>query len=864
MKIKKNFSLDEILTRLRGIGVISSRTTHLPHLSWEEIFEYLERRYELPSDNPLKRRVLNHIIECRQCHNIFSYAHDLMTAIESDSIPESTEESKQQAYEIVLHAPISERVLEEVSEITAVSQEENKVIEELVAKSEELRRIVARSDARLLILQIGLAKRPNIHRLDNFIDPIASVKGDSAIGIVSAKLINLSQILEARSASLIIPCTSNDLGNFSVEPIPEIPIKYETDIIPIKSPDEEEKNWQARAEFIGEPVSAVLMRGFIGEVKPGRWLGQAGYITSNPHPAIDVLEQARDLITPIDPYKVELVGWDKAEYFTAFNERIALRVLEEVARRQNKTTPQMLEEHFSRVTHSVFSKESEWLDEDAKLTARHLYALILRGYRGVAQRVLGRCLFGKPEYRLKPAYRLVDYLDGLNDSRYLTAWAKICGKLGVGRTDEARDLADHADVLFEKAIEKAPDNLYIRTTQAKVLTEQGRFEDANSSLAEAWNTMRDEAEKSPSFLMTRGYALLKMGGRDDEAKKFLEKAFEASERTDPRPLHLLGLCHEHRGEFGEARKKFELIFQELDGKNVHALHAWGKMASERGHLFPTLDAKVRGAEELFKEVLEIEPANVFALVELGRVYSVLAERDKDKEAYSEAVKYFQQALDYSPNNSYALTSWAELDIEYHKDEEWNEELSQKVRNRLDKAEAVAGKEPAIETLYAKLERKEKKLDEALDRLEVDALQSNLIANNMRMQILWERNQDNDREKVRRHFEDIKDLGRFEDITGSRHIITNRSELVRSINTYADLLAKAEKFEEAEDWYKHSLEYDKENAYTLLEYGLMLKKWLAQVEESERRKEAIKHLKEAERLGLPLRIIKQSLQELSEG
>jgi tetratricopeptide (TPR) repeat protein len=163
-----------------------------------------------------------------------------------------------------------------------------------------------------------------------------------------------------------------------------------------------------------------------------------------------------------------------------------------------------------------------------------------------------------------------------------------------------------------------------------------------------------------------------------------------------------------------------------------------------------------------------------------------------------------------------------------------------------------------------LEQKEKKLYEALERLGVNELQSNLIANNMRMQILWERNQDNDREKAREHFEDIKDIGRFKDITGRFKDITNRSELVRSLNTYADLLAKAGKFKEAEDWYKNLLEYDKENAYTLLGYGMMLKEWLAQVEESERRKEAIKHLKEAERLGLPLRIIKQSLQELSEG
>jgi tetratricopeptide (TPR) repeat protein len=221
-------------------------------------------------------------------------------------------------------------------------------------------------------------------------------------------------------------------------------------------------------------------------------------------------------------------------------------------------------------------------------------------------------------------------------------------------------------------------------------------------------------------------------------------------------------------------------------------------------------------------------------------------------------------LGHSPNNSYTLASWAELDIEYHKDEEWNEELSQKVRNRLEKAEAVAGKEPVIETLYAKLERKEKKLDEALERLKVNELRSNLIANNLMMQILWERNQDNDRKIARQYFEDIKDTGRFEDITGSRHIITNHSELIRSLNTYADLLAKAEEFEEAEDWYKNSLEYDKENAYTLLGYGLMLKEWLAQVEEPERRERAIEHLTEAERLGLPLRIIKQALQKLSEG
>lgn len=101
MKIKKSLSFDELLEKLRGEEIISSRTDSVPHLSWEEIFEYVERRYELSVADPLKKRVLSHIIACRQCSRAFSYVHDLMSVIETDSIPTSSEESKQKASEIV-------------------------------------------------------------------------------------------------------------------------------------------------------------------------------------------------------------------------------------------------------------------------------------------------------------------------------------------------------------------------------------------------------------------------------------------------------------------------------------------------------------------------------------------------------------------------------------------------------------------------------------------------------------------------------------------------------------------------------------------------------------------------------------------
>ena len=73
----------------------------MSHLSWEEIFKYLERRYELSEEAPLKKRILDHIIECQLCLKMFSYAHDLVVALETNSIPEASQASKEKAYKLV-------------------------------------------------------------------------------------------------------------------------------------------------------------------------------------------------------------------------------------------------------------------------------------------------------------------------------------------------------------------------------------------------------------------------------------------------------------------------------------------------------------------------------------------------------------------------------------------------------------------------------------------------------------------------------------------------------------------------------------------------------------------------------------------
>lgn len=105
---QKRFSFDELLEKLRGMEILASPKDSVPHLNWEETFEYLERRYELPLDDPLKRRILSHIIECQRCHALFTYAHDLVGAIETDSIPESSQESKEKAYAILGLTPPKE------------------------------------------------------------------------------------------------------------------------------------------------------------------------------------------------------------------------------------------------------------------------------------------------------------------------------------------------------------------------------------------------------------------------------------------------------------------------------------------------------------------------------------------------------------------------------------------------------------------------------------------------------------------------------------------------------------------------------------------------------------------------------------
>ncbi|MBD3183297.1 hypothetical protein GF312_13455 [Candidatus Poribacteria bacterium] len=99
MSINNKPSLDEILAALRGKDSLLSPEKKSQHLSSEEIFQYLEKRYKLEQDNPLRRKVLNHVVECNQCYRIFRDAHELIVELENDSVPDTSEESKRKIFE---------------------------------------------------------------------------------------------------------------------------------------------------------------------------------------------------------------------------------------------------------------------------------------------------------------------------------------------------------------------------------------------------------------------------------------------------------------------------------------------------------------------------------------------------------------------------------------------------------------------------------------------------------------------------------------------------------------------------------------------------------------------------------------------
>ena len=723
---------------------------------------------------------------------------------------------------------------------------------------------------------ISLAN-PDTKISGNPTDPLIDSDDDSGrLQIISGlDFINLEAINQMTGPLLILG-DLEDYNRLLLNTFPELPFKRNGNLAPKEHADkfiwvfplafapEKQKEIEREAKILPyswweemeahhndlrEAIIAICIRGAFGKAVSLQWLEQNGYMTTTPHPTIDKLIETREMITPIDPRNLRLTDWESPKYLTTYDKVMAMRVLEEVADQRQATVPQLLKAHCKQMINGLFaSGEIDLHSEDTNLTSRFLHTLIVKGYRGVARQALWESLF-EEDYN-----RRYDFADALGaaledgDSRPLEVWTKICAKLG-GRGDEASGFADLAQELADKAEGVSPDDpdLYLRleVARAKALSEQENFDLAAQLLRNVWAEIGKKAEEDFSLLLTRGYVLAKMG-RDD-AKWFLEKAFEMSE-GDPRPLHLLGLLDKHQGRFDKAKGRFQEITQTLDAQNVHALHAEGKLAAERGHLRPDPDTGTKGAEALFEEVLAIEPDNVFALVELGKVHSAFAEWDGDENAYMEAKRCFQQVLQHSPYNAYALTSWADLEIEYHKD--WNETLSQRVRNLLNTAEAVDGKEAAIETLDAKrLEKREEgKREAALGRLEG---WDNLTAQNMEMQIRWKRNEGGDREAVRLHFRKVERDAK------------DSWQRIRSFNTYADLLRKAEEFAQAEGWYKESLKVDKDNAFTRFFYGLMLKEWSAQSGDAQKRDTAREHLRQAHRLGLTLKLIEDALAELEE-
>jgi len=119
MKPNLTKSVEELLNKLKGRPLtFSGIPNHTDHLTWEEIQDYLEHRYELTMDDPKKRRVLKYISECEICYTTFSIVYEMVIKIKKGDVPEFTAEMKQDFWSILL----KEREFSELTNLPSIAK----------------------------------------------------------------------------------------------------------------------------------------------------------------------------------------------------------------------------------------------------------------------------------------------------------------------------------------------------------------------------------------------------------------------------------------------------------------------------------------------------------------------------------------------------------------------------------------------------------------------------------------------------------------------------------------------------------------------------------------------------------------------
>lgn len=157
---------------------------------------------------------------------------------------------------------------------------------------------------------------------------------------------------------------------------------------------------------------------------------------------------------------------------------------------------------------------------------------------------------------------------------------------------------------------------------------------------------------------------------------------------------IIAKCRLRLKQYKEAESLFKTCLS-IDPKNIHARLELGKLYASQG--------REKEAEELFKECFSIDPKTVHARLELGRLY---AGQDKEEEAE----KLFKECLSIDPKTVHARLELGKLYAKQDREEEAEELFKEcfsidsknvHARLELERLYTKQGREEEIDQIFKK-------------------------------------------------------------------------------------------------------------------------------------------------------------------
>jgi tetratricopeptide (TPR) repeat protein len=370
------------------------------------------------------------------------------------------------------------------------------------------------------------------------------------------------------------------------------------------------------------------------------------------------------------------------------------------------------------------------------------------------------------------------------------AWGVMEAELD--RAGEARRHFDQA-LRAARAARRERDTLYTLIAWADLEIEAGEYPTANRLLGEVERL----APQSPYGLHLRGKKAF-YEGKYREAEAALRGVLAIDPVNVP-GLNTLGVMALKRGHWAKA-ERFFLQALAIHPENIPTLHALGELWAERGDLAAAEEGRdealacYRKAEERFRQIIEWESRNLYALVALGRLSTKWTSLEPERAG--EAERQLQEALRLHPANKFALHALGELRRQQGKLKEAEGYFTEALRSHRDNLPALL----SLAELYLMQDRQP-------EAQQILSSVGPIIA------------------AVER---------------GERSLPCH--DLIKADNTWARVELQAQRRDQALAHIEKALEYDRENAYTHRTYAKIL-------EALGRLEEARTHREQARTLGM---------------